>query len=123
MLIVLIVCFGISPGVGVTAPAVNLSVAFSLSRRAETPLVELRPKPDNLLSALGLAATAPHGDLMATGRVLKWDTLSLHLVDHSTGVRVLPAPSLDSAVPLVLTHRLTVWLMSPRCKRPSATSK
>jgi len=105
MLIVLIVCFGISPGVGVTTPAVNLSVAFSLSRRAETPLVELRPKPDNLLSALGLAATAPYGDLAATGRVLKWDTLCLHLVGHSTGVRVLPAPPLDSAVPLVLTRR------------------
>jgi MinD-like ATPase involved in chromosome partitioning or flagellar assembly len=42
---------------------------------------------------------------MATGNVLDWDTLDLHLIDHPTGVRILPAPPPDTDVPPALTRQ------------------
>jgi pilus assembly protein CpaE len=108
----LIACWGGSAGVGVTTVAANLAIAFSLLRRTETPLVELHSSPGNLLPVLGLASGLPYGDLKATGSLLTWDTLPLHLMDHSTGVRVLPAPPLESDVPVFMTERAIVILRS-----------
>ena len=101
----LIVCLGGCRGVGVTTLAANLAVGFALARQAETPLVELHSAPGNLLAMLGLASGPPYGDLKATGDLLNWDTLSLHLMDHPTGVRVLPAPPAGSQVPATMTER------------------
>ena len=101
----LIVCLGGCRGVGVTTLAANLALGFALARQAETPLVELHSAPGNLLAMLGLASGPPYGDLRATGELLNWDTLSLHLMDHPTGVRVLPAPPAGSQVPAAMTER------------------
>jgi len=101
----LIVCLGGARDVGVTTIAANLSIAFSVARRAQTPLVELHSKPGDLLPALGLTLGPPYGDLKATGVLLTWDTLPLHLMDHATGVRVLPAPPEGSDVEPALTER------------------
>jgi len=101
----LIVCLGGCRGVGVTTLAANLSLGFALARQAETPLVELHSAPGNLLAMLGLGSGPPYGDLKATGDLLTWDTLSLHLMDHPSGVRVLPAPPAGSQVPSAMTQR------------------
>jgi pilus assembly protein CpaE len=100
-----VVCFSRQPGVGVTTLATNLALALALSRRTATPLVELHAKPSDLWAALGMSAGAPYGDLMATGSVLDWDALNLHLIDHPSGVRILPAPPPDSDVPPALTRQ------------------
>jgi CheY-like chemotaxis protein/MinD-like ATPase involved in chromosome partitioning or flagellar assembly len=105
-------CFAGCPDVGVTTVAANLALAFSLSRQAETPLVELHSTPGNLPTVLGLASGPPYGDLKATGTRLTWDTLPLHLMDHPTGVRVLPAPPLGSDVPANLTQHALSLLRS-----------
>lgn len=101
----LIVCYSPSPGVGVTTLAVNLALAFSFARHAKTPMVELHATPGNTLSALGLSSRPPIGDLTATGKDVTWDTLSLHLVDHSSGVCVLPAPPPESDMSPALTGK------------------
>ena len=100
-----IVCYSPSPGVGVTTVAANLALALALSRRAQTPVVELHSTPGNLLSALALSSEPPIGDLTATVNRLDWDTLALHLVDHPSGVQVLPAPPPGSYVPPALTQK------------------
>ena len=108
----LVVCLGGCDGVGTTTIAANLAVSFSVSRQASTPLVELHSHPGNLLASLGLTAGPPFGDLQATGTLLTWDALPLHLVDHSSGVRVLPAPPPASDVSAALTNRAVSILRS-----------
>jgi pilus assembly protein CpaE len=101
----LVVCWGGSPGVGVTTLAANLALGLALYRRAETPLVELHPVPSGLLPKLGIEAGPPYGDLAGAGSLLNWDILSLHLLDHPSGVRALPAPPEGSDVSPALTGR------------------
>jgi CheY-like chemotaxis protein len=107
----LLVCYSPSSRVGVTTLSVNLALAFALSRRAETPLIELHPTPSDVLSTLGLGTESLRGNLKATGNELSWDTLLLHLVDHPSKVRVLPAPPLGSDVPPLLTRQAISLLL------------
>jgi MinD-like ATPase involved in chromosome partitioning or flagellar assembly len=76
------------------------------------PLVELHPTQDNLLPMLGFGSESIRGNLRATGHELGWDTLVLHLVDHPSGVRVLPAPPPGSNVPPLLTRQALSLLLA-----------
>jgi len=100
-----IVCFSATPNTGVTALSANLALAFAASLRQRIPLVELHDEQNEVLPAFGLSADAHRGNLLATGRDLNWDTLQLHLLEHPSGVRLLPAPPDGSDVPPALTER------------------
>jgi pilus assembly protein CpaE len=100
----LIVCFSPMPNAGVTALAANLALAFAVSAHIKVPLVELHDEQTDVLSAFGLPADAHRGNLLATGRDLNRDTLQLHLVEHPSGVRILPAPPDMSDVPPALSE-------------------
>ncbi|MBN1934829.1 MAG: response regulator [Anaerolineae bacterium] len=87
----LIACFSLTPQVGVTTVAINLALAFALSRRIQVPLVELHAQPSGALAAMGLAAHAdhmPHEAFSLAG-------LEAHLVKHPQGVQVFSAPKSD----------------------------
>lgn len=98
----LVVCFSPSSGAGVTTLSVNLALAFAAWQHLQMPLVELHAVQGAMLPALGLEAEPLRGNLRATGKELSWDTLVLHLVEHPSGVRALPAPPEGVDVPPVL---------------------
>lgn len=101
----LVACFSPTKGVGVTTLAVNLALGFAVWQRAQVPLVELHTAQAAVLPALGRPADPHRGNLSATGRNVSWDTLLLHLVEHPSGVRILPAPPAGSDVPAELTKK------------------
>jgi pilus assembly protein CpaE len=94
----LVACYSPHAGVGVTTLSANLAVAFAVSLRRQIPLVELHALQGHMLPAFGFPRDPHKGNLAATGPKLSWDTLQLHLVDHSSGVRILPAPPPSHAV-------------------------
>jgi pilus assembly protein CpaE len=100
----MIVCFSPTPNAGVTALAANLALAFAVSVRTRVPLVELHDEQADMLPAFGIPGDPHKGNLLATGRDLSWDTLPLHLVEHPSGVRILPAPPETGNVPPALTE-------------------
>ncbi|MBL7198957.1 MAG: response regulator [Anaerolineae bacterium] len=108
----LVACFSPSPGVGVTTLSVNLSLAFALLLRAKVPLVELHATQGSVLPAFGLGPESLRGNLRAAGEDLSWDTLLQHLVNHPSGVRILPGPPPDSEVPPVLSRQALSILLS-----------
>ena len=85
----LVACFNLAAQVGVTTLAINLALAFALARRAATPLIELHQAPAGLLAAMGLAPTANAPSRQETRP--SWEAVAPHLVEHSTGVHILPA--------------------------------
>jgi pilus assembly protein CpaE len=106
----LILCYSPTPNAGVTALAANLALAFAVSVRTKVPLVELHDEQTDLLSAFGLPADPHRGNLLATGRDLSWDTLQLHLIEHPSGVRILPAPPETTDVPAALSETAVALL-------------
>lgn len=106
----LIACFSPVPGVGVTSLAVNLALGLVVSLHIEVPLVELHPTQTEMLTALDIDPEPHRGNLRATGERLSWDTLLLHLIDHPSGLRVLPAPPSGSDVPAALTLQAAALL-------------
>lgn len=105
----LICCFSLHPQVGVTTLAVNLSLAFALSRRAATPLIELHPASADVLDALGLE---PISYFTPREEMPGWDALAPHLLEHSTGVHVLPAPPVERGVSPTWMKQAVVLLRS-----------
>ena len=95
----LVACFSLAPQVGVTALSINLALAFALSRRAETPLVELHHTPAGTLHALGLESNPLQGDFSLKEGTLEWNTLASHLVKHAAGVYALPVPPAEAHIP------------------------
>jgi len=101
----LIACYSPTTGTGVTTLATNLALALAAWQRIQIPLVELHDRQGRLLPLIGRDPDPHRGNLRATGKTLSWDTLLLHLVEHPTGVRVLPAPPQDTDVPAELTEQ------------------
>lgn len=105
----LIVCFSPTPDVGVTTLAVNLALGLAASLHTQIPLIELHANQDDLLPAMGMRPDPHRGNLSATGQVVNWDTLLLHLIDHPSGVRVLPAaPPTASPSPAAVEQAVAV---------------
>jgi len=101
----LIACYSPTPGTGVTTLATNLALALAAWQRIQIPLVELHDSQGSLLPLIGRDPDPHRGNLRATGKTLNWDTLLLHLVEHPTGVRILPAPPPNTDVPAELTEQ------------------
>jgi pilus assembly protein CpaE len=100
----MVVCFSPTPNVGVTSLAANLALAFAVSVHTRVPLIELHDEQTDMLPAFGISFDRHRGNLLATGRDLSWDTLQLHLIEHPSGVRILPAPPEAVDVPPALTE-------------------
>jgi pilus assembly protein CpaE len=106
----MVVCYSPTPEVGVTSLSVNVALALAVSLQIEVPLVELHPAQNDTLIALHIEPEPHRGNLGATGQTLSWDTLLLHLIDHPSGLRVLPAPPANSEVPVSLTAQAAALL-------------
>jgi pilus assembly protein CpaE len=80
-------------GVGATSLAVNLAVTLSQMWGEPVPLLDLALASGHVALMLDLQAKNTWGDLarMAEGELDK-DVVEGHLSNHSSGVRVLPAP-------------------------------
>ncbi|MBN1642486.1 MAG: response regulator [Anaerolineae bacterium] len=101
----LVACYAAIPGVGVSTLSANLSLALAAWQRAPVGLVEVQDRQEELLPAMGLEIDAYRGSLRASGARLGWDELSMHVIEHRAGVRVLPAPPAGSTVAPALTHQ------------------
>lgn len=105
----LIACFSPTPEVGVTTLVVNLAVGLVASLHIGMPLVELHDVQDDLLPMLGFRPDPHRGNLSATGQMVNWDALLLHMIDHPSGIRVLPArPPTGSLSPAAVEQAVAV---------------
>ena len=93
----LVACFSLTPRVGTTTLAVNLALAFALSERQATPLIEVHNGPGDALGMMGLEQ-ADWSDFDPEEK-LEWDNLAPRLIKHSMGVSVLPTPPVDRRPP------------------------
>jgi pilus assembly protein CpaE len=88
----LIAVLGPKGGTGKTLVATNLAVALA-QRDANVVLVDLDLQFGDIGLALGLSPEATMYDLMRAGGPFDHEKLDRHLVEHSSGVKVLIAPT------------------------------
>ena len=88
----LIAVLGPKGGTGKTLIATNLAVALA-QRDARVVLVDLDLQFGDIGLALGLSPERTMYDLMKAGAPFDHDKLDRHLIKHSSGVRVLIAPT------------------------------
>jgi pilus assembly protein CpaE len=88
----LIAVLGPKGGTGKTLIATNLAVALA-QRDANVVLVDLDLQFGDIGLALGLSPEATMYDLMRAGGPFDHEKLDRHLVKHSSGVKVLIAPT------------------------------
>jgi pilus assembly protein CpaE len=88
----LVAVLGPKGGTGKTLIATNLSVALA-QRDANVVLVDLDLQFGDIGLALGLSPEATMYDLMRAGPPFDHEKLDRHLVKHSSGVKVLIAPT------------------------------
>ncbi|HXH96008.1 MAG TPA: P-loop NTPase [Gaiellaceae bacterium] len=88
----LIVILGPKGGTGKTLVATNLAVALA-ERDANVVLVDLDLQFGDIGLALGLSPERTMYDLMKAGPPFDHDKLDRHLMRHSSGVKVLIAPT------------------------------
>jgi pilus assembly protein CpaE len=88
----MITILGPKGGTGKTLVATNLAVALA-QRDANVILVDLDLQFGDIGLALGLSPERTMYDLMKAGPPFDHDKLDRHLVNHSSGVRVLIAPT------------------------------
>jgi pilus assembly protein CpaE len=88
----LIAVLGPKGGTGKTLIATNLAVALA-QRDANVVLVDLDLQFGDIGLALGLSPEATMYDLMRAGAPFDHEKLDRHLVKHSSGVKVLIAPT------------------------------
>src|SRR5438477_6229774 len=88
----LIAVLGPKGGTGKTLVATNLSVALS-QRDANVVLVDLDLQFGDIGLALGLSPERTMYDLMKAGPPFDHEKLDRHLIKHSSGVKVLIAPT------------------------------
>jgi pilus assembly protein CpaE len=88
----LIAVLGPKGGTGKTLIATNLAVALA-QRDANVVLVDLDLQFGDIGLALGLSPERTMYDLMKAGPPFDHDKLDRHLMQHSSGVKVLIAPS------------------------------
>jgi len=88
----LIAILGPKGGTGKTLIATNLSVALA-QRDANVVLVDLDLQFGDIGLALGLSPERTMYDLMKAGPPFDHDKLDRHLIRHSSGVKVLIAPT------------------------------
>jgi pilus assembly protein CpaE len=88
----LIAVLGPKGGTGKTLVATNLAVALA-QRDANVVLVDLDLQFGDIGLALGLSPERTMYDLMKTGPPFDHEKLERHLISHSSGVKVLIAPT------------------------------
>jgi pilus assembly protein CpaE len=88
----LVVVLGPKGGTGKTLVATNLAVALA-ARDANVVLVDLDLQFGDIGLALGLSPQRTMFDLMKAGPPFDHEKLDRHLVKHSSGVKVLIAPT------------------------------
>jgi pilus assembly protein CpaE len=88
----LIAVLGPKGGTGKTLIATNLAVALA-QRDANVVLVDLDLQFGDIGLALGLSPEATMYDLMRAGAPFDHEKLDRHLIKHSSGVKVLIAPT------------------------------
>ena len=88
----LVAVLGPKGGTGKTLVATNLSVALA-QRDANVVLVDLDLQFGDIGLALGLSPEATMYDLMRAGPPFDHEKLDRHLIRHSSGVKVLIAPT------------------------------
>jgi len=88
----LIAVLGPKGGTGKTLIATNLAVALA-QRDANVVLVDLDLQFGDIGLALGLSPEATMYDLMRSGAPFDHEKLDRHLIKHSSGVKVLIAPT------------------------------
>ncbi len=80
-------------GVGVTTLAVNLAVTLKQTNGGAACLIDLCPSSGHVALQLGLRPQPNWSDLHDSGaRALDADTITAHLLQHSSGLRVLASP-------------------------------
>jgi pilus assembly protein CpaE len=87
----LIAVFSAKGGVGKTTLAANLAVALATDFKARVALVDLDLQFGNVGVLMDIAPPRTIADLVRE-KSLDRDLVESYLVDHSTGVRILPAP-------------------------------
>ncbi|HUQ92725.1 MAG TPA: hypothetical protein VM120_13680 [Bryobacteraceae bacterium] len=79
-------------GAGASTMAANFAVALAQESKAKVALVDLNSELGDLSVLLNLAPRFSVLDAIRNPARLDWDFLSTLLIDHSSGVRLLPAP-------------------------------
>ena len=86
-----IVMLSLRGGVGVTTLAVNLAATLAQARGGTVCLVDLCPSSGHVALQLGLRPEPNWSDLIQNS-VPRAETIEAHLLQHSSGLRVLAAP-------------------------------
>jgi pilus assembly protein CpaE len=105
----LIAILGPKGGTGKTLVATNLAVALA-QRDANVVLVDLDLQFGDIGLALGLSPERTMYDLMKAGPPFDHEKLDRHLIPHSSGVKVLIAPTRpDHASAVVVEHLRDIY--------------
>ena len=88
----IIAVIGSKGGVGTTTFAVNLAVQMKLSSGKRVSIVDLNIEQGDVALATDLISPRSITDLIREGDRLSPELVSSYLVEHGSGIRVLPAP-------------------------------
>lgn len=97
--------YGLRGGVGKTTLATNLALALRLTSQKEVCLVDLSPSVSQTIFHLKLKPQSTWANMTADD-ALDWPILNDTLATHTTGLRLLAAPSLPQA-PSALSAEFT----------------
>ena len=105
--------FSLKGGAGVSSIAVNLAVALAQMWQQKVPLVDLALESAHGAMMLNLTVQNTLAEMSATKPDgIDTELLNAYLVDHESGVRLLPAPLrpelAETVTPAIINHVLTL---------------
>jgi pSer/pThr/pTyr-binding forkhead associated (FHA) protein len=108
--------FSLKGGVGTTAIAVNLAVAFRQLAQQSVLLVDLSTERGAVSVHMNVAPKMTLADLPQDPGSIDWDAVQSVIIHHSTGVDVLPAPPSPQTAELVTAAAVSAILPLARAR-------
>jgi pilus assembly protein CpaE len=112
----ILTAFSLKGGVGTTAIAVNLAVAFHSIAQQSVLLIDLSTERGAISVHLNIAPKQTLADLPQDPGTIDWDVIQSVLVHHPTGIDVLPAPPSPQTAELVTAAAVSAILPLARAR-------
>jgi len=112
----ILTAFSLKGGVGTTAIAVNLAVAFRNTAQQSVLLIDLSTERGAVSVHMNIAPKLTLADVPQDPGALDWDLIQTVITSHSTGIDILPAPPSPQTAELVTAAAVTAILPLARAR-------